>query len=277
MTETLYLYLSKLLPWLVMPLSLVLLLLIAGLILLLRGPSRPAREVSAAGLAGSRRSALALLVLALASLWIFSMPVVAGSLLGYLERQFPPTAIQDLPDADCIVILGGAVSAPLAPRQDIELGEAVDRVYQAVQLYRAGKAGQILVSAGNQPWAEPGPSEATLTGELLVQWGVPAAALQLEGRSRNTRENALFTQPLLAAAGCQHSLLVTSAAHMPRALASFKALGMNVHPVSTDVRVTDRSRFRWVDFLPEAQALAMTSAAIREWVGQKVYEWNGWN
>jgi hypothetical protein len=32
-----------------------------------------------------------------------------------------------------------------------------------------------------------------------------------------------------------------------------------------------------MDFVPNAGALAMTSEAIREWIGLKVYEWRGWN
>jgi hypothetical protein len=48
-------------------------------------------------------------------------------------------------------------------------------------------------------------------------------------------------------------------------------------PVSTDVRVAGTSLPAVMDFLPSAQALAMTSDAIREWVGQKVYSMNGWN
>ena len=174
-------------------------------------------------------------------------------------------------------MLGGALGLPVPPRQDIDLAEAVDRVYKAAQLYRLGKAGRVFVAAGNQPWAEPGPSEAALIGELLVEWGVPADAIQLEGLSRNTRENAINIKPMLEATGCDRSLLVTSAAHMQRALASFMVLGLYAYPVSTDVRSIKPTGYRLVDFLPDAQALAMTSDAMREWMGQKVYEWKGWN
>jgi uncharacterized SAM-binding protein YcdF (DUF218 family) len=64
---------------------------------------------------------------------------------------------------------------------------------------------------------------------------------------------------------------------MQRAVASFKALGLYVYPVSTDVRVLQGSEVTLMDFVPDAHALAMTSDALREWMGQKVYEWRGWN
>jgi hypothetical protein len=48
-------------------------------------------------------------------------------------------------------------------------------------------------------------------------------------------------------------------------------------PVSTDVKVAGTSLPAAMDFLPSAEALEMTSAALREWIGQKVYSIKGWN
>ena len=257
-----YVYLSKILPQLVLPLGLILLLGICA---------------AALGLLGRRRASLGFGLLALAVLYVASLPVVASGLYQRLEGRFPPEPLAGIPVSQCLVVLGGAVGSPTSPRQDIELGEAVDRVYKAAQLYRLGKAGRVFVSAGNQPWADAGPSEASLIGELLVEWGVPADAIQLEGRSRNTRENALNIKPMLEEAGCDRSLLITSAAHMQRAIASFKAVGLAAYPVSTDVRVVQAAEYTLMDFIPDARALAMTSDAMREWMGQRVYEWKGWN
>ena len=69
-----------------------------------------------------------------------------------LERQYLPVSIDDIPSADCIVVLGGALGAPIYPRVDIELTDSTDRVYQAAKLYRDGKAKTVIVAAGNQPW-----------------------------------------------------------------------------------------------------------------------------
>lgn len=226
---------------------------------------------------GWRRGAAILLSLTLCLLWVCSMPLTASLSYGRLESRFPPRPLAAIPPTQCVVVLGGAVGAPMPPRQDIELIEAVDRVYKAAQLYRAGKASRVFVAAGNQPWAQPGPSEAALIGELLVEWGVPADAIQLEGRSRNTRENAVNVKPLLVAGDCGVPLLVTSAAHMPRAVASFAAIGVDVFPVTADVRIVHAPELTVFDFLPSAEALALTSAAMREWLGSEIYEWRGWN
>ena len=53
-------------------------------------------------------------------------------------------------------------------------------------------------------------------GALLVEWGIPDSAIQVEGGSINTYENALFSHRLLAAHAIRRIFLVTSAMHLPQ-------------------------------------------------------------
>jgi len=259
----LYLYLSKLLPLLVLPVGIVIELSLAALLFLLFK---------------KRKASAACLVVALVVLWVSSMPIVADTLYGRLEQDFPPGALEDIPVSQCIVLLGGAVEPVLYPRQDIEMREAIDRVYKAAQLYRAGKGKVLIVTGGNQPWAPSAEPEAELIQALLLKWGVPPAVIVLDGASRNTRENAVNSRVLLEKLGCGDTpLLVTSAAHMARSVAAFKKVGVGVFAVSADVRVIRNSGVTVFDFLPEAGALLMTSDAVREWLGRRVYEFQGWN
>jgi len=256
-----YVYLSKILPLFLMPVSLVLILVLASLLLLRRGMM---------GTAGG------VLGLALALLWLAATPFVAERSYRGLEAQYPPVSLADIPAGDCIVLLGGVVGPAIAPRVDMDLGEAVDRVYKSAQLQRAGKARYVVVTAGNQPWSVSPWAEADLIRDLLMEWGVPKDAVFLEGSSRNTRENALYAKNVIDSINCATALLVTSAAHMPRAVAAFREVGVNVVPVSTDVRVVSGGSLSAVMFLPDAGALAMTSNAIREWIGYWVYRLQGW-
>jgi uncharacterized SAM-binding protein YcdF (DUF218 family) len=77
--------------------------------------------------------------------------------------------------------------------------------------------------------------------------------------------------------GCDTPLLVTSAAHMARAVAAFEKVGVEVFAVSADVRVIRNTGVTVFDFLPDAGALLMTTDAVREWMGRRVYEFRGWN
>lgn len=228
-------------------------------------------------LKGWRRTAATFLVSAMLLLWAASMPIMADTLLGKLEQDYPAVMITEVPARRCIVVLGGVVEPVLPPRVDLDMGAAVDRVRKAAQLYRANRGKVIIVSGGNQPWSRFTEPEAQSMQTLLLEWGVPAAAIVVEGTSRNTRENAINAIEITKELSCGDPLLVTSAAHMQRSVAVFEKLGVTVFPVSADVRVVNKSAWTLFDFLPDAEALQMTTDAMREWIGQRVYEMKEWN
>jgi uncharacterized SAM-binding protein YcdF (DUF218 family) len=253
------LFLSKLLPVFIYPLFVALLL--AGISL---------------AMWRFRRTARIALALSIAILWVASMPAFANWLYGGLEARYPAMPIEALVHADIAIVLGGAIGQPVPPRIVPDLQEASDRVLEAARLFRAGKVDQILVSAGNLPWLKSAKPEATLIGDLLVEFGVPRDAIVLETESRNTYENAINSFAIVQSRGWRTALLVTSAAHMPRALSVFKHAGINVVPVSTDVRVTYPLVENIFDFLPDAGSLARTTDAIKEIVGLFIYRARSW-
>jgi uncharacterized SAM-binding protein YcdF (DUF218 family) len=245
-----------------LPIGIVLELLVIALLLLWRR---------------KRSSAVFFIVMAMAVLWIGSMPIVANTVLGKLEQRYPAVPLSTIPESKCVVVLGGALEPLRPPRVDVNLLDSVDRISKTASLYRAGKARLVIVSGGNQPWAPKLKSEAAATRTLLVDWGVKIEDIVVDEASRNTYENALNSKQLLREAECGAPLLVTSAAHMPRAVASFARLDVDVFPVSADVRAVRTLRLTVFDFIPDIGALDMTTTAMREWVGQKIYEFRGWN
>ena len=158
----------------------------------------------------------------------------------------------------------------------MDLSGAADRVLHAARLYRGGKVKRILVSAGNLPWERALKPEAELIKELLVEWGVPSEAIEIATASRNTYENAREIEHMWKARGFKSALLVTSAIHMPRAIAVFRRVDLPVIASTADVLVVDgdpRDLFAW---LPEASALAATTNALKEWMGILVYRLRGY-
>lgn len=101
---------------------------------------------------------------------------------------------------------------------------------------------------------------------VLASLGVPLAAMVLEERSRNTRENARFSAAVLLPQGRARVLLVTSALHMPRAVALFEAQGFAVLPAATDH--TGRSPPGALGWLPDAGALEGSGSALKELVAR---------
>ena len=123
---------------------------------------------------------------------------VAGRLAFALENEFPPQRIDGVEPADAILLLGGIVSEPKDTLNEPNIGAAVDRLFAAARLYRAGKAPVIVALAGNLPWASVARPEAEVLADLLVELGVPRDAIVLDTKSRNTRENAVNAAAIFA-------------------------------------------------------------------------------
>lgn len=261
MSDNVVLFLTKLLPVFVYPLGLALLVILSGVCL---------------GLFGARRLAFVMIGAAAAGLWIAATPIVSEWALGALERQNPPIAISDMNRADLAIVLGGALGGPAPPRLTVDLGEASDRVLHAARLFRAGKVGRVLVTGGNLPWSPAHRPEAELIRDLLVEWGVPLSAIEIAGASRNTYENALEIRALYEREPFASAFLVTSAAHMPRALAVFRRAGLPVTPATTDIEVVAPGPWTILRLLPDAGALRLTTAALREWIGAVAYHARGY-
>lgn len=198
---------------------------------------------------------------AIITLWVAGTPIFANSLNSFLESRFPPVSIDKLPRADVVILLGGASET---------------RIRHALQIYRAGKAERIVISGGVPPSNPTAIPEAQQMAQRLVELGVPRSALILETGSRNTRENAVNTAAIFKKRGWQSGLLVTSGAHMPRAVAAFRRVGLNVIPAATDIHAGPVRFSRLVDFLPCPEAFASTMSALREMIGLGVYRYRDW-
>jgi len=212
-----------------------------------------------------RRWSIASGALALIWLWLWSLPVCSSLLCGRLEGEFPPRPVQDLPKAQAIVVLGGAISGANAFRPLPDLSGSADRVWHAARLYHAGKAPLVVLSGGSNPASGVQP-EAEAMQIFLRDLGVPESAMLLERQSLSTYENAHFTAALLRERGIEKILLITSALHMRRALVHFEEEGLHVIPAATDH--VAGGAIGWMDFLPDAAALEGSQRAIKELIGR---------
>jgi uncharacterized SAM-binding protein YcdF (DUF218 family) len=257
----LFLFVSKLATWALYPLGLAFILVIVAGVLAAVKRQLPARVNLAA----------AFLVI-----WFSSTPVAARWLCSTLENQFPPQTVEATPRADVAIVLGGALGLPIPPRVEVELSSASGRLLHAARLYRGGKVQRILVAAGNLPWHQRGRSEAEFIKELLIEWGVPDDAIEIDASSRTTRENALEVKALYERQPFDRGLLVTSALHMPRAMKVFKRAGLPVSASTANVIVTDDTPNLILSLLPNQYALDATTAAVHEWLGLGVYWLRGY-
>ncbi|NUS38007.1 MAG: YdcF family protein [Lysobacter sp.] len=213
--------------------------------------------------AGRRRIATVLAVGAFGWTFLWSLPMCSDWLRDTLAARNPAVAVQALPRADAIVVLGGGdrygwmawpgVSADLLP---------FSRVAAGARVWHADRAPLVILSGGRGGRH----TEALGMARGIERLGVPASALLLEQRSRDTRDNAFYTARLAREHDMRSVLLVTSAVHMPRASLWFRDAGITVTPVPVpEPTVGDvPGRPRW---LPSRSALWRSGRALKEYAG----------
>jgi len=209
-------------------------------------------------------------------LWLSATPWLSHNVQSLLEHRAGERNAESLPRADAIVVLGGILSPPGSSSTDANLSAAADRLVYATRLYKLAKAPIVLVSGGNANSAETTDAESVHGAALLGDWGIPANAILTETESTNTYENAVFSKLMLDRHGLKTVLLVTSAMHMPRALATFRSAGVEATPAPTDFEASARGPSGLGDWAADPAALAVTTRTLKEYVGWLVYRSRGW-
>ena len=256
------LILLKLVASLLYPVGLVCILLAIGLLFLFKEKQKTGKYVCLTGAIG---------------LFLFSQPLVAHYLVRSLESRYLPQAVY--PQSSAIVLLGGAVTPPVAPRIYPETSDAADRVLHAVRLYKKKFAPYIITSG--RPiihFDKQRMNEARTTHQLLTElFAVNSDDIILEEHSRTTHDHAITMDRMFAARGMKKEIiLVTSALHMTRSVGVFKKQGFAVHPAPTDYIMEKRALSGYLDFFPSAEALALSTRAIHEFYGIIGYKLFGW-
>lgn len=175
------------------------------------------------------------------------------------------------------IILGGIGDIDLRQKK-INFGISGDRLFQTLPLYYQKRIRYIIFSGGSGSIEFPEKREGLFVKKYLNQIGIPDSALIIESRSKNTYENAIFTKKLMDSLGMKGNyLLVTSAFHMPRAMAIFKKAGYpNITPFITN-RSSGIRRYTFDHLLiPDPGALISIELLIHEWLGFIIYKIKGY-
>jgi uncharacterized SAM-binding protein YcdF (DUF218 family) len=255
----LFFYVAKIFWMLLQPTSLIAAALVIGLILTRTAWRRLGRRLLAWGV-------VAFLAVGLLPLgeWLF-VP---------LESRFPRTDIGKGAAPAGIIVLGGAEDSRVDPPRELAgLNESAERYTEAVALSRRFPQARVVFTGGSGLLLRTGPAESVTANRLLQALGVDKARLTLEGRARDTYENAVFTRALVDPKPGERWLLVTSAWHMPRAVGCFRRAGFAVEPWPVDYRTGGRFRLWPSDRL--ADGLRELDAATREYAGLLMYYLSG--
>lgn len=189
------------------------------------------------------------------------------------------TADQIQQPYDIGILLGGYSNSQIRPNHDRQnFSHRGNRFMNSYELYKTGKVKKLLLTGGSGDILQKNPSEAEKMREFLLRVGVPEDDIIVEGKSKNTWENAVFTKEILDEkfpnASC---LLITSAWHMRRSIGCYEKVGVNFTAFSVDF-ITEKDR--WVpenSIIPDRQGFYLWEMLIKEWVGCVMYKLQGYN
>ena len=176
-----------------------------------------------------------------------------------------------------IVLTGGLMNEEKPPVDNLFLGNHADRFAQALLLYKEKKLKKILISGGDLKLiSRPIQSEGKLAAEFLIKCGVDPSDIILENRAVNTFQNAKFTAELIRSEyPDQQYMLLSSASHLPRAIACFEKQGLKITPFGTDY-MSKKRRFLWIQLIPSGNALHDAQTLMHEWAGFLTYKLMGY-
>ena len=219
------------------------------------------------------RVASGLVAAAVVLLWLFSSGAGADALMRAVEASAVSTARDDV-TYDAVVVLSGTVDEKVSRATGrVELTAEADRIVVGFELLRQGRARAILLSGGPPRPAAGLRTEPELLADALRAWGIDGERIEVETKSRNTHENAVAVARVARDRGWRTLLLVTSAAHMQRALDCFHKVGLRPDALPADWRAAGVPARNW---LPRARSLSQSTDALHELLGRLVYRVMGY-
>lgn len=211
----------------------------------------------------------------LAALLAIGIFPIGDILLRPLEAEFPPRAAPE--QIDGIVVLGGVEDQrATAAWGEPQLNEAAERLTAAAAPAIAHPEARLVFSGGigrlrNAMLGQP--EIPRIAVDFFVSLGIDPGRITWEDQSRNTAENARFSYEVAAPTSGETWVLVTSAFHMDRALASFEAAEWgDIVPHPVDYRT---GRFSDGIGWNLSGNLEILNIAIKEWVGRLAYRLMG--
>jgi uncharacterized SAM-binding protein YcdF (DUF218 family) len=207
-----------------------------------------------------------LVTVAAVLLAVLSHPV-ANLMLASLERRYPalhdPAAVCRSGPAACkwVVVLGGGyIDDPELPLTSRPSSSTLGRILEGVRVYKALPGSKLVLLVGDPAYQDDAQEAFT---SLAVMTGVDRRDL-VTARGRDTEDEADAIRQIVTT---EPFVLVTSASHMPRAMAIYRARGM--HPVAapTDYLAVGQKWDAPTDYLPGVHGLETSERAVYETLG----------
>ena len=152
-----------------------------------------------------------------------------------------------------------------------------DRFMVGLQGLLLNKFDKIILTGGSSSVFTKVYYEAEEAANYLKRMGIDSNKIIVDNLSRNTYENAVYTQKILDSLNFKEPvLLITSAAHMYRSEGCYKKVGVNFIPYVSHPTCDPNRRYNleaWI--IPNPGSLQTMSNLLHEWVGVVTYKLTG--
>lgn len=228
---------------------------------------------------GWKRISTVMALFASISIVTISIYPIGDHLLYPLESRFiKPDSLPE--NVKGIIVLGGSVELSTSNYwNSCQQNGNSERTIESFVLAQKLKDIPLIFTGGNGGFTKYKKSESDFAESLYIDLGLAKERIIVERKSRNTYENALFTKELLQSNNLQANslenkvdgkwILVTSASHMPRSVATFRKVGWDVIPYPVDFKSSPPGD-RHINFHTEKN-LKNLKYAIHEWIGMIAY------
>ena len=220
-----------------------------------------------------KMTALALLI-SLSLFLVLGYGLPARKQLNNMERKYSPLDVEKISQKEkqqirFVVVLGNTnTTDPGIPESNQLSSTSLYRLVEGIRIQRELPQTFLILSGGA---SQDSQANAVVAGKVAESLGVNQGQLIIEKRPRDTAEEAKMLQPILNE---MPFALVTSAAHMERAMKLFREAGTHPIPAPTDFLIKDNNQLTSSSFVPTLDNLGLSQRLIYAWGAQA---WNALN
>lgn len=253
-----FFYISKIVWFFLQPSAASVWLIVLGLVISKTRLARLNKPMMATG-------AIALMLIAFSPL--------GRQLILPLEDRYPLIKVSELneKEIDGIVVLGGTIHMYITDERGVpSIVSGAERLIEAVKIAKRFPKIRILLAGGPNTIGKDPTPDSDVIKQLMVDMGVNSERIEVDSRSKNTWQNAVFAKQIAKPKENENWYLITSAYHMPRAMGCFQKAGFKVKAYPVDYLTGGRAS-QFYPFYYALDGVTITDIASKEWLGLLSY------
>jgi uncharacterized SAM-binding protein YcdF (DUF218 family) len=218
-----------------------------------------------------RRHGIILVSIGTLTLGLLSYSPIPNAFLRFLEDQNHPLIVDKTSKGTrekikhsikWIVVLGGGTYSDTSLPENSKLSNgSLSRLIESIRIKKLFPEAKLVI-AGGATFGQPPDSE--IMAKVAFDLDVAQKDVILVSDAKDTKDQARRVRSIV---GNDLHVLVTSASHMPRALALFNKIGMSPIPAPTDYWVRQKQKISPAIFFPRTKELQKVEVALHEYFG----------